>query len=58
MAKTEEKLKEQEMSKADSPAPEKSVGENALRPEILQGNKGGLIQKPKKNLKDQMTGLT
>ena len=58
LAKTEEKLKEQEVSKADSPAPEKSVGENALRPEILQGNKGGLIQKPKKNLKDQMTGLT
>lgn len=58
LAKTEEKLKEQEMSKADSPAPEKSVGENALRPEILQGNKGGLIQKPKKNLKDQMIGLT
>jgi hypothetical protein len=58
LAKTEEKLKEQGAPKEGSPTPERSVGENALRPEILQGNKGGLVQKPKNNLKGQMSGLT
>ena len=56
LAKTEEKLEEQKVAKQGTPTPERSVGEGALRPEILQGNKGGLIQK--KNLQGQMSDLT